>query len=37
MVGKEGADCPGGAENGDDEEDEDVIGREGIVRSVDVD
>ena len=37
MVGEEGCDGPGGAEDGDYEEDEDVIGGEGIGFRVDVD
>ncbi len=37
VVGEEGADCPGGGEDGHDEEDEDVVGCQGVVASVDVD
>ena len=36
VVGEERCDCPGGAKDGDDEEDEDVGWCEGIVRGVDV-
>jgi len=36
MVGEEGADCPGGGEDADDKEDEDVVRCEGIVRGIDV-
>lgn len=36
MVGEEGADCPGGGEDADDEEDEDVVWCEGVVGCVDV-
>jgi len=36
VVGEEGADCPGGGEDADDEEDEDVVWCEGVVGCVDV-
>ena len=36
MVGEEGCDSPGGAEHGDDEEDKDVVGGEGVGFGVDV-
>lgn len=37
MVGEEREDGPGGGEDRDDEEDEDVVGCQGIVGGVDVD
>ena len=37
MVGEEGCDGPGGAQHGDDEEYEDIVGREGIGFRVDMD
>lgn len=36
VVGEEGGDGPGEREDGDDEEDEDVVGGEGVLRGVDV-
>lgn len=37
MVCEERGDSPGGGEDGDDEEDEDVVGREGVLFAVNVD
>jgi len=36
VVGEEGKDRPGGAEDGDDEENEDVVRCEGVLTGVDV-
>jgi len=36
VVGKEGCDGPGGAEDGDDEENKDVVWCECVVRGVDM-
>ena len=37
MVGEECSDCPGGAQDADDEEDEDVGRCQGVLAGVDVD
>ena len=37
VVGEEGCDGPGSAKDTDDEEDEDVVGCQGVVAGVDVD
>jgi hypothetical protein len=36
VVGEEGSDCPGGGENRDDEEDENVGRCQGVIAGVDV-
>ena len=37
MVGEEGANGPGGAQDGDDEEDENVVRSQGVIIGVDMD